>query len=248
MKIAILISGHCRTFVYQEQRIFFERFIKYLSQYGQCDTYLMLKIDQLMQTEQGLINLEKMIKTIKPVYSIAFKRWNQNDDNCYYSQMKMIRHLINKTHDYDYYIRIRPDSIIPNIDEIKIPTPSPYLSLYFSSPYFSRSYLCSSRKFDARANDQFFIMCKKTVNDWFLNLPIVPINISPEYFIFNKMNVPQLIKSGLVRSYKRIISWNFYHCHLNIKDYWLPEQSFVSIPNDHFINKLKTIMQYQEVI
>jgi hypothetical protein len=28
MKIAILISGHCRTFVYQEQRIFFERFIK----------------------------------------------------------------------------------------------------------------------------------------------------------------------------------------------------------------------------
>lgn len=240
MKIAILISGHCRTFVYQEQRIFFERFINYLSQYGKCDTYLMLKIDNLMQTEQGLINLEKMIKTINPIYSIAFKRWNQHDDNCYYSQIKMIRHLVNISIDkgYDYYIRIRPDSVIPDIKEIKLPY----------SPYFYDSYICSSRKFDARANDQFFIMSKKTVKEWFLNLPIVPINTSPEYFIFNKINVPQLIKSGLVRSYKRIISWNFYHCHLNIKDYWLPEQYFGSIPNDHFINKLKTIMQYQEVI
>jgi len=82
MKIAILISGHCRTFIYQEQRIFFERFIKYLSQFGQCDIYLMLKIDDLMQTDQGIINLEKIIKMLNPVYSIAFKQWNQYDDNC----------------------------------------------------------------------------------------------------------------------------------------------------------------------
>ena len=231
MKIAILISGHCRTFVYQEQRIFFERFIKYLSQYGQCDTYLMLKTDELMQTEQGIINLEKIIKTIKPVYSIAFKRWEQNDDNCYYSQMKMIRHLVNKSPNHDYYIRIRPDSVIPNLNEI-----------------IFDHHLYSSRKFDARGNDQFFIMSSQMIDKWFLHLPIFPANTSPEYIIFNKTNVSQLIKSGIVRKYKRICSWNFYHCHLNIKDYWLPEQSFVSIPNELFINKLKTIMHYQEVI
>ena len=96
MKIALLISGHCRTFVYQEQRIFFEKFIKYLKTFGQCDTYLMLKTDNLMQTEQGIINLEKMIKMLNPVYSFAFKRWHNNDDNCYYSQMNMIKFLINK--------------------------------------------------------------------------------------------------------------------------------------------------------
>ena len=64
MKIAILISGHCRTFVYEEQRIFFEKFIKYLNKFGQCDTYLMLKTDQMMQTDQGIIQLEKIIKML----------------------------------------------------------------------------------------------------------------------------------------------------------------------------------------
>jgi hypothetical protein len=233
MKIAILISGHCRTFVYQEQRIFFERFIKYLSQFGQCDTYLMLKTDHLMQTEQGLRNLKQIIKTLKPIYSIAFKQWSQNDENCYYSQMKMIRHLINASnHDhYDYYIRIRPDTVIPNLNEINF-----------------NHQIYSSRKFDAKANDQFFVMSRQIVNEWFLNLPIFRANTSPEYIIFNSIRIPQLIRSGIVRKYKRISSWNFYHCHLNIKDYWLPEQSFVSISNEQFINKLKTIMHYQEVI
>jgi hypothetical protein len=169
MKIAILISGHCRTFVYQEQRFFFERFIKYLSRFGKCDTYLMLKTDDLMQTEQGIINLEKIIKTLKPVYSIAFKRWSQNNDNCYYSQMKMIRYLVNNTSTHDYYIRIRPDTVIPNLNEIN-----------FNHPIYS------SRKFDAKGNDQFFVMSRQMVNEWFLNLPIFPANTSPEYIIFNK--------------------------------------------------------------
>jgi len=235
MKIAILISGHCRTFVYQEQRFFFERLLKYLSKFGQCDIYLMLKTDHLMQTEQGLINLKKIIKLLNPVYSIAFNRWRQNDENCYYSQMNMIKYLIDKTYtythtNYDYYIRIRPDTVIPYLNEIKFDQP-----------------LCSARKFDAIANDQMFIMSRQMIK-WFLNLPFVPANTSPEYIIFNKIAVTQTIRSGIVRSYKRICSWNFYHCHLNIKDYWLPEQSFVSIPNHQFINKLKTIMHYQEVI
>ena len=231
MKIAILISGHCRTFVYQEQRIFFENFIKYLSQFGQCDTYLMLKTDDLMQTDQGLMNLKQIIKTLNPIYSIAFKRWAQNDENCYYSQMKMIRHLINKASKYDYYIRIRPDTVIPNLNEINF-----------------NHQIYSSRKFDAKANDQFFVMSRQMVNEWFLNLPIFRANTSPEYIIFNSIRIPQLIRSGIVRKYKRISSWNFYHCHLNIKDYWLPEQTFISISNEQFINKLKTIMHYQEVI
>jgi hypothetical protein len=232
MRIALLISGHCRTFVYQEQRIFFENLIKYLSQFGKCDTYLMLKIDSLMQTGQGISNLQKIIQTINPVYSIAFKQWRENNDNCYYSQMKMIRHLIDKSmiNDYDYYVRIRPDCIIPDINDIKL-----------------NKSLCTSRKFDALGNDQFFIMSKKCMNKWFLNIPIIVVNTSPEYYIF-KHRVDKCINSGLVRSYKRIRSWNFYHCHLNIRDYWLSEQTFEPIPYYIFINKLKIIMQYHEVL
>ena len=230
MKIAILISGHCRTFVYEEQRIFFEKFIKYLQTFGHCDTFLMLKLDPMMQ--QGISQLEKMIKMLNPVYSIAFKQWNQHDNNCYYSQMRMIRHLIDKSYklNYDYYIRIRPDCVIPHLEEIQL------------------NMLISSRKFDARGNDQFFIMSQKIVNEWFLKLPIIPMKVSPEYYIFNKIKVIKSIKSGLVRDYKRIESWNSRHSHLNIKNYWLPRQSFVSIPYHDFINKLKNIIHYQEVI
>lgn len=232
MKIALLISGHCRTFVYEEQRIFFEKLIKYLQTFGHCDTYVMLKTDQMMQTQQGINQLEKMIKTLNPVYSIAFKEWNQHDNNCYYSQMRMIRHLVDKAtiYNYDYYIRIRPDCIIPNLEQIQL-----------------NNTLCTSRKFDSRGNDQFFIMSQKIMKEWFLKLPIIPMNVSPEYYIFTK-NTEQNIDSGLVRDYKRIDAWNRYHSHLNIKDYWLEPVVYTPISYDIFINKLKNIIQYQEVI
>jgi len=231
MKIALLISGHCRTFIYEEQRIFFEKLIKYLQLFGQCDTYIMLKTDPMMQTDQGIIQLEKMIKMLSPVYSIAFKKWNQHDNNCYYSQMKMIRYLVDKAHNYDYYIRIRPDCVLLNLQQIQL-----------------NNTLRTSRKFDSKGNDQFFIMSQKIVKDWFLKLPIIPIKTSPEYYIFNVKHIEQSIESGLVRDYKRIESWNTHHSHLNIKDYWLEPVVITPISYDIFINKLKNIIHYQEVI
>jgi len=230
MKIALLISGHCRTFVYEEQRIFFEKLIKHLNQFGKCDTFIMLKTDSMMQTEQGITQLKKMIQMMSPIYSIAFKQWNQYDDNCYYSQMRMIRHLVDRSYNYDYYIRIRPDCVIPNLDQIQL-----------------NDILCTSRKFDSRGNDQFFIMSQKIVKEWFLKIPIIPMNVSPEYYIFN-CSLKQNIDSGLVRDYKKIQSWNSHHSHLNIPDYWLSQQTFDSIPYHDFVNKLKNIIHYQEVI
>ena len=232
MKIAILISGHCRTFVFQEQRFFFERFIKDLQKIGQCDVYLMLKTDKLMQSNEGIDNLKKIIDIIKPVYSISFKRWSTNDNNCYYSQMKMIRFLVDKAKNYDYYIRIRPDSIITeNISKI----------------IYEMKGICTSRKFDSKGNDQFFIIPRSHLN-WFLYLPIVPMSVSPEYYIFNSIETNPIIKSGLVRDYKKIESWNFYHCHLNIRNYWIKQEKYHPISNEVFINKLKNIIQYQEVL
>jgi hypothetical protein len=236
MKIALLISGHCRTFVYEEQRIFFEKLIKYLQTFGHCDTFIMLKTDQKMQTYQGIKQLEKMIKMLNPVYSIAFKQWNQHDNNCYYSQMKMIRHLVDKSaNNYDYYIRIRPDCVILHLEQIQL--------------NISTS-IISSRKFDSRGNDQFFIMSQKIVKEWFLKLPIIPMKVSPEYYIFNVKNIKikTNIHSGLVRDYKRIESWNTHHSHLNIKNYWIKQVDYTPISYDIFINKLKNIINYQEVI
>lgn len=234
MKIALLISGHCRTFVYEEQRIFFERLIKYLQKYGQCDTYVMLKTDQMMQTNQGIRQLEKILKMLNPIYSIAFKQWKQHDNNCYYSQMKMIRYLVEKSLtdkiNYDYYIRIRPDTVIPYLEQIQL-----------------NAALRTSRKFDSKGNDQFFIMSQKILKEWFLKLPIIPMKVSPEYYIFNQIQCIRSIKIGLVRDYKRIESWDSHHSHLNIKNYWLPQERFDSISKD-FINKLKNIIHYQEVI
>jgi hypothetical protein len=232
MKIALLISGHCRTFVYEEQRIFFEKLIKYLQSFGQCDTYIMLKTDQKMQTDQGIIQLEKIIKMLNPVYSIAFKQWNQHDNNCYYSQMRMIRHLVDKSvNNYDYYIRIRPDCVIPSLEQIKLTN-----ALY------------TSRKFDSRGNDQFFIMSQQIIKEWFLKIRIAPMKVSPEYYIFNVKTINSNIDSGLVRDYKIIESWNTRHSHLNIKDYWIEQVIYTPIPYDLFVNKLKNIIHYQEVI
>jgi hypothetical protein len=193
----------------------------------------MLKIDPMMQTEQGIVNLEKIIKSLNPVYSIAFKHWRQHDSNCYYSQMKMIRHLVDKTNQtYDYYIRIRPDCMIPNLEQIKL---------------IQTMGITSSRKFDSIGNDQFFIMTSNTIN-WFLKLPIIPIDTSPDYYIFNHVIVNQTINSGLVRDYKKIQSWNFYKCHLHEPKYWLKKFKSIAMPLNIFINKLKNIMNYQEVI
>ena len=237
MRIAILISGHCRTFVFQEQKIFFENFLK--SKHS-VDIYLMLKIDSLMQSEQGLNNLKEMIKTLKPKYSIAFKEWRENNQ-VYYSQMKMIQFLANKAmpNKYDYYIRMRPDGIILNtLDEI----------LNEISNEISNT-LCTSYKFDAKGNDQFFIMTHSLLENWLFKLPMYPSIYKnlPDYTIFNEIQVKQCIKSGLVRSYERIESWNNYHCHLNIS-YWISRQQFIPIAYDDFINKLKNIIHYEVVL
>jgi len=250
MRIALLISGHCRTFVFEEQKYFFKKFIKDLEKIGHCDVYLMLKTDELMKSNEGINNLKKMIDTIKPVYSIAFKRWSSNDDNCYYSQMKMIRFLVDKTKmNYDYYIRIRPDCIItePNKAIEAIESIEPIKSIESIDQIKSIECIYTSRKFDSKGNDQFFII-PQTHMKWFLDLPIIPMTVSPEYYIFNSIETNPIIKSGLVRDYKRIESWNFYHCHLNVHNYWIKKERFIPISNDLFVNKLKNIMQYQEVL
>ena len=232
MKIALLISGHCRTFVFKEQRIFFKKFIKSLNvntnttpdSNNECDVYLMLKQDTQMQTEKGLINLKKLISTIKPKYSLCFKQWASNND-VYYSQINMIYHLLQKAiiyekqnnMKYDYFIRIRPDTVLNETVDLK--------------KIHETNVIYTSLKYDARGNDQFFIMNKYQVYNWFLKLPMRPsiYDKCPDYVIFNNTRVEQIVGSGLVRGYKNIDTWNNYHGKLNPTNYWIKKEK----PDDY---------------
>jgi hypothetical protein len=91
-------------------------------------------------------------------------------------------------------------------------------------------------------------MSQQIIKEWFLKLRIAPMKVSPEYYIFNVKTINSNIDSGLVRDYKRIESWNTHHSHLNIKDYWIEQVIYTPIPYDLFVNKLKNIIHYQEVI
>ena len=244
MKVALLISGHCRTFVFQEQYHFFKNFLKSLKKQADCDVYLMLKIDDLLKTQQGIKNLKKMIDMLNPVYSIVFEKWRENND-VYYSQMKMIQHLCIKAisgtsgasgtrnRGYDFFIRIRPDLVLNSPIDL--------------SKLSNRIY--TSYKFDAIGNDQFIIIPKELIN-WILNIPMYPdlYNKCPDYIIFNndRQFVSQIVGSGLVREYKKIQTWNTKHDTLKPSNYWREKEDFVFIPN--YLEELKKIIHYESVL
>ena len=251
MKIALLISGHCRTFVFKEQRIFFKRFIKSLNvnSNNECDVYLMLKQDTQTQTEKGLINLKKIISTIKPKYSLCFKQWASNND-VYYSQINMIYHLLQKAFiyekqnniKYDYFIRIRPDTVLNETVDLKKIHKINYLN-----GLNEINVIYTSFKFDAKGNDQFFIMNQSQVYNWFLKLPMRPsiYDKCPDYIIFNNIRVEQIVGSGLVRGYKNIDTWNNCHSKLNPKNYWIEKENFIPLSNEDFLLKIKDIIYYE---
>lgn len=235
MRVALLISGHCRTFVFQEQRRFFKHFLKSLK--ADVDVYLMLKVDARLKTHEGIKHLKRMIKMLNPVYSIVFEKWRENND-VYYSQMKMIQHLCWKAikyseTQYDFFIRIRPDLVLNSIIDL--------------STLSNRIY--TSYKFDAIGNDQFIIIPKEFIH-WILHLPMYPeiYNKCPDYIIFNKVRsfVSQIVGSGLVREYKKIQTWNTKHDTLNPTNYWREKEHFH--PNENYVEELKKIIHYETIL
>ena len=248
MRIALLISGHCRTFVFQEQRRFFKHFLKSLKKQSEVDVYLMLKVDDRLKTQQGIKNFKKMIKMLNPVYSIVFEKWRENND-VYYSQMKMIQHLCkralngvalngvalnHKNHkEYDFFIRIRPDLVLNSTIDL--------------SKLSKRIY--TSYKFDAIGNDQFIIMPKEFIQ-WILNIPMYLelYDKCPDYIIFNNVRsfVSQIVGSGIVREYKKIQTWNTKHDILNPTNYWREKEHFH--PNENYVEELKKIIHYETIL
>jgi hypothetical protein len=257
MRIAVLISGEPRGLVFKEQIQFFTSLYNSLVKDGHVlHTYCMFKLNpksDYIQSEEGLQNFNIILELFKPRYLEFFyefkedagfrRKFKEIYPPMFFSQIKMIDHLITQANksDYDLFLRIRPDCVLNqtlNLNSIDLET------------------VYTSIKCDAPGNDQFFYFSREMLNKWWI--PIIrpslnyiyemksSSNLSPEYFIFNHCKKKQIIGSGLIRDYNHIISWIHYPSKpMVIENFWSYETSYsklkIRIDKDLFLTKLKHI-------
>ena len=134
MKLAFLISGRPRTFVFREQ---IEHFKKLKTTFPEADFFILLRLPEFkkdkikkfkhgnpyiehnVQTIQGLKNLEEQLDNLKPVYYHSFTNFQDTSPKeCRYTvQWRMIdkllkeaeKYSIQNNFKYSYFIRYRFD-------------------------------------------------------------------------------------------------------------------------------------------
>ena len=163
MKLALLISGNIRTFVFNEQICFFKKLIDTLPK--NTDYYILLKIDdprgiKYFQSEQGIINLKKQIEQLKPVYCCIYNKNKNYNYSWFYPQVFQINFLLEtakkysllKNFNYDYYIRFRPDYFFKNFIND------------FSE--LDKNFIYTNQKFDSIGCDQLIIIIFAMRNEY----------------------------------------------------------------------------------
>ena len=254
MKVALLISGTPRTFIFNEQVIFFNNLKKkIIGENNEVDIYLFLKIKDSVNyiiSKNGLKNLRKQINNLNPkylkiIYSFGDIYDNKNIINPfkrnYYNQMRPIDILLDKASNnkkYDWYIRIRPDFYLDlttyNFD------------LHLKNKYF----IYSTPKKDSKGSSDFFIFSNKMRKIWwnkYISNNLSNKLVNPEYYIFNFIKKNQIIKEkmiyGLVRRYNTINTWNNNGKEvLNPRDYWLVKEYFILMDYELFKKKILKII------
>jgi len=257
MYIALLISGEPRSIVFKEQIRFFTSLIRSLEDQGcTVHVYCMFKLNKVrdfINSEEGLLNFKEVLKILNPRHLELFfnfkediifeKRFTNGFVKGFYSQIKMIDTLISVAVEsnipYDYFLRIRPDCILNGKLDI--------YSLNDSTVY-------TSLKCDSIGNDQMFICHRNMIDTWWINiirpslLYIYDIHpdslLSPEYFIFNHCPTVQIIQSGLIRDYNKIIAWNTVPEDLFIlDDFWNSYDSYLLFNTVIDFTEFKTKLQ-----
>lgn len=254
MKIALLISGTPRTFIYNEQVRFFNNLKeKIIRENNEVDIYLFLKIKDSVKfiiSKNGLKNLRKQLINLNPKYfKIIYSFGDIYDNNNiiqkfkrnYYSQMKPIDILLNKAtknKKYDWFIRIRPDFYLD-------------LNSYnFNMVSKNKNYIYTTPKKDCKGSCDFFIFSNKMRKIWWNKYIANNLSnklVNPEYYIFNFIKKNQIIKEqmiyGLVRRYNTINTWNNNGKEdLNPKDYWLVKEYFILMDYELFKKKILKII------
>jgi hypothetical protein len=196
MRYAILISGQPRTFDFEEQYHMFKRFLASLESY---DVYILFK----MKDTRHMKSAEKIIKLLNPIYFNYF--YDFEIQGVYYSQMKMIDLLIEKMTHYEKALKIRYDGIIRFRPDVYVPP---------IRPFKLEDYIYTSIKTDAWGNDQFFMINKRMLEEWWIKYVRPTLKMKylyekcPDYVIFNGYPVKQIVPSALIR-YKQVCqTWN----------------------------------------
>ena len=196
MRYAILISGQPRTFDFEEQYHMFKHFLTSLESY---DVYILFK----MKDTRHMKSFEKIIKLLNPLYFNYF--YDFKIQGVYYSQMKMIDLLIEKMMCYEKALKIRYDGIIRFRPDVYVPP---------IRPFKVEDYIYTSIKTDAWGNDQFFIINRKMVEEWWIEYvrPTLAMKYlyekCPDYVIFNGYPVKQIVPSALIRDKQVSQTWN----------------------------------------
>lgn len=196
MRYAILISGQPRTFDYEIQYHMFKRFMSSI----EYDVYLLFKMKDTRQMNKTAV--KKIINMLDPIYVHYF--YDFKKQGVYYSQIKMIDILIEKMLDYEKALKIRYDVVIRFRPDVYVP----HIKMF---PL--EDYIYTSIKTDAWGNDQFFMINRKMLEEWWIKyVRLTLTNESlytkcPDYVIFNGYPVKQIVPSGLIRDNK-IQTWN----------------------------------------
>jgi hypothetical protein len=196
MRYAILISGQPRTFDFEEQYHMFKRFLASLESY---DVYILFK----MKDTRHMKSSEKIIKLLNPIYFNYF--YDFEIQGVYYSQMKMIDLLIEKMTCYEKALKIRYDGIIRFRPDVYVPP---------LRPFKLEDYIYTSIKTDSWGNDQFFMINKKMLEEWWIKYVRPTLKMKylyercPDYVIFNGYPVKQIVPSALIREKQVCQTWN----------------------------------------
>ena len=197
MRYAILISGQPRTFDFEQQYHMFKKFLSTIEEY---DIYILFKMKDTRQMVKD--SFYQIVKLLNPLYFNYF--YDFVKQGVYYSQIKMIDLLIQKMLDYEKALKIRYDGIIRFRPDVYVPP---------LRPFKLEDYIYTSIKIDAWGNDQFFIINRRMLEEWWINYVRPTLSIEslyekcPDYVIFNGYPVKQIVPSGLIRINK-IETWN----------------------------------------
>lgn len=198
MRYAILISGQPRTFDFEEQYHMFKRFLSKMEY--KFDVYILFKMKGTRPMNKSV---EKIIALLNPIYFNYF--YDFEKQGVYYSQTKMIDLLIEKMTDYEKALKIRYDGIIRFRPDVYVP-PIPSFPL--------ENYIYTSIKTDALGNDQFFMINKKMLEEWWIKYVRPTLHNEtlyekcPDYVIFNGYPVKQIVPSALIRDKQVCQTWN----------------------------------------
>lgn len=254
MKVALLISGTPRTFVFDEQVKFFNDLKqKIINENNKLDIYLFLKIKDsvnYISSENGLKNLIKQLENLNPLYFKIIYSFGEKYENnqvpvwCkrqYYNQMKPIDILLNVASNnkkYDWFIRIRPDFYLD--------LNSYNFDMHTKNKYF----IYTTPKDDCKASTDFFIFSNKMRKIWwdkYISNNLSNKLVNAEYYIFNFINENRIIKQnmiyGLIRKYKKILTWNKNgRQRLRLKNYWLKKKIFNQLDYEVFKKEILNIV------